>query len=144
MIRTKNSRINVKDLHPNLRTLLEELSNKFDGIVVTSGKDGVHRLWNSRHYEGKGIDIGANSSNKEAYRKFKEYVLEGRKKWHKPPKFAKYDVEDIVDEGTHTHIELVLNPQELKAEKIRTTSFTVIFIAALGFSLFVYKKVFKK
>lgn len=130
-------------MHPKMRALLEDLSDRFDGIVVTSGKDSKHSVFNSRHYFGLGLDFGAKSSNKTAYQNLKNYVLEGRNKWHLPNKFAEYEVEDIIDEGTHIHIELVQTPSELiKAiAEDKKTPYIVAGIILIG-GLIYYK--FKK
>lgn len=135
MIMTKDSSVNVTDIHPNLQAFLKEVSDMFDGIVVTSGKDGKHSVLNSRHYFGKALDFGANSSNPVAYANFKKYVLEGRKKWHRPDKFAKYDIEDIIDEGTHIHIELVQTPKELLQDIIKDVKKKPINYAVVGVSI---------
>lgn len=141
MIRTKNSSINVIDLHPKMKAMLEDLSNRFDGIVVTSGKDSKHSVFNSRHYTGKAIDIGAGSSDKTAYKNFKDYVLEGRTKWHLPEKFSEYEVEDIIDEGSHIHIELVQSPSELiqAIAKDKKTPYIVITLGLLIAGFIYYK-----
>ena len=77
MIRTKDSSVNVTDLHPKMKAMLEDLSNRFDGIVVTSGRDAIHSVFNSRHYTGKAIDIGQGSSNKKDISRFKELCVRG-------------------------------------------------------------------
>lgn len=140
MIRTKDSSVNVNDIHPILKSFLEDVSNRFDGIVVSSGKDGQHAVINSRHYLGLALDFGANSSNKNAYADFKNYVLEGRKKWHLPNKFAEYQIEDILDEDNHIHVELIPTPKE---KAIIYGSYTLVIVLALGLSFLIYKKVMK-
>jgi cell wall-associated NlpC family hydrolase len=64
----------------------------FIGIVVTSGNDSVHMV-GSRHYIGKALDFGANSSEKRAYAAFKSYVLSNKKSLKE-----KYKLEDIIDD----------------------------------------------
>lgn len=149
MIRTKDSSINVTDLHPKMKALLDDLSNRFDGIVVTSGKDSKHSVFNSRHYTGKAIDIGQGSSNKKAYQDLKDYVLEGRTKWHLPNKFAEYEVEDIIDENNHIHIELVQTPSELVKAIVADTkaivtdnkkTFAFIGLLVVSVGAFIYFK----
>ena len=149
MIRTKDSSVNVTDLHPKMKAMLEDLSNRFDGIVVTSGKDAKHSVFNSRHYTGKAIDIGQGSSNKKAYQDLKDYVLEGRTKWHLPNKFAEYEVEDILDENNHIHIELVQTPSEVVKAIVADTkaivtdnkkTFALIGLIVVSIGAFIYFK----
>ncbi len=137
MVRTKDSSINVIDIHPILKSFLEDMSSMFDGIVVTSGKDGKHAVWNSRHYLGLGLDFGANSSNKNAYANFKSYVMN---KENQIALKEKYQIEDIIDEGDHIHVELVPTPKE---KVIIYGSYTVVVLVALGLSILIYKKVMK-
>jgi len=140
VIRTKDSSVNVNDIHPILKTFLEDVSNRFDGIVVSSGKDGQHAVINSRHYLGLALDFGKGSSDATAYENFKQYVLEGRNKWHLPNKFAEYQIEDILDEDNHIHIELIPTPKE---KAIIYGSYTLVIVLALGLSYLIYKKVMK-
>jgi hypothetical protein len=142
MIRTKDSSVNVTDLHPKMKALVEDLSNRFDGIVVTSGKDSKHSVFNSRHYTGKAIDFGAGSSDKKAYQDLKNYVLEGRTKWHLPSKFAEYEVEDILDENNHIHIELVQTPSEVVKAIVadKKVSFALIGLIVVSIGAFIYYK----
>jgi hypothetical protein len=142
MIRTKDSSVNVTDLNPKMKALLEDLSNKFDGIVVTSGKDGQHSVFNSRHYFGLAIDFGAGSSDKKAYEDLKDYLLEGRTKWHLPDKFSEYEVEDIIDETNHIHIELVQTPSELVKGIVadKKLSFALIGLIVVSIGAFIYFK----
>jgi hypothetical protein len=92
----------VKGVTPLLQGLTNNLYGMFPGLVVTSTTGGKH-MKGSRHYEGKAIDIGANSSDKNAYKTFKSNLRD--------PQFvaqlkSQYDIEDILDEGDHMHIEL--------------------------------------
>jgi len=98
---------------------------------------------------GKAIDIGAGSSNKKAYQDFKDYVLEGRTKWHLPNKFAEYEVEDILDEKTHIHIELVQTPSEVVKAIVADTkaivtdnkkTFAFIGLLVVTIGAFIYYK----
>ena len=140
MIRTKNSSVNITDIHPILKSFLEDVSNRFDGIVVSSGKDSQHAVINSRHYLGLALDFGKNSSDATAYENFKQYVLEGKKNWHLPTKFAEYQIEDILDEDNHIHVELIPTPKE---KAIIYGSYTLVIVLALGISFLIYKKVMK-
>ena len=116
MVKLKDSSVNITNLHPNLVQFLNDMSDKFDGIVVSSGNDSIH-LPNSRHFLNKAIDIGANSSEPNAYAAFKDYVLSGAKSSHLPEKFAYYGIEDILDEYNHIHIELPLTVAEIEHQK---------------------------
>ena len=55
-------------------------------------EDGKHTK-NSTHYDNDGVDIGANSSNKNAYNNLKKYVPILKQKGF-----------NILDEGDHLHI----------------------------------------
>lgn len=134
MIRTKNTTVNIENLHINLKQFLTEMSSKFDGIVVSSGNDATHII-GSRHYLNKAIDIGANSSNANAYASFKAYVLnnEALKK--------EYDIEDIIDEGNHIHIELPLTVKERNVVYFKRG--LVVFLL-IGIATSVYLKFIKK
>lgn len=131
MIRTKSDKTNVTDIHPILRKFLEDMSYMFDGIVVTSGRDGKHSVWNSRHYLGLALDFGANSSNKTAYSNFKNYVFSNKEQLKQ-----KYQIEDIIDEGTHIHVELVPTPKE---KAIIYGSYGLIGVVAFYLSFLLYK-----
>jgi hypothetical protein len=92
----------VKGVTPLLQGLTNNLYGMFPGLVVTSTTGGKH-MNGSKHYSGKAIDIGANSSDKNAYKTFKNNLRD--------PQFvaqlkSQYDIEDILDEGDHMHIEL--------------------------------------
>ena len=89
---------------------------------------------------GLALDFGKNSSNATAYENFKQYVLEGKKNWHLPTKFAEYQIEDILDEDNHIHVELIPTPKE---KAIIYGSYTLVIIFALGLSYLIYKKVMK-
>lgn len=121
-------------MHPNLLAFLQDMSAMFDGIVVTSGNDSTHMI-GSRHYINKAIDIGAYSSNKDAYAAFRKYVKENSSALK-----LKYGLEDIIDEGSHIHIELPLTTSELKVEK--QTKYiligTIIFLFG-GFLIYHFK-----
>jgi hypothetical protein len=96
----KSNNVKVENLHSNLKTFYSDFNSMFNGLVVTSGNDATHKE-GSRHYSNKAIDIGANSSNKLAYNKFKSYILANADTIK-----AQYGIEDILDEGDHIHIEL--------------------------------------
>lgn len=111
MIRTKGTYVKIDKLNANLFSFLTDMSNRFDGIVVTSGNDSTHAV-GSRHYIDKAIDIGANSSNKIAYANFKNYVIGNARSVKNL-----YSIEDIIDEGDHIHVEMPLNNAEIKTIK---------------------------
>lgn len=130
MIQTKNSSVNITNLHPNLKQFLDDMSNKFDGIVVTSGNDSLH-LPNSRHYIDKAIDIGANSSEKNAYSNFKNYVFSNESEVKN-----KYQIEDIIDESNHIHIELPLTLQEQKTIQLKQFGLIAFVLLFAGVSIY--------
>lgn len=137
MVKVKNNNVKLDGLHPLLREFIEDMSAMFTGIVVTSGLDGVHMV-GSRHYIGKGLDIGANSSERNAYRNFKAYL-----KANKDAVKAKYQLEDILDEGTHIHVELPLTIEERKvAERKKYTLYGVVLI--ISAAIIFYKLKIKK
>lgn len=94
-IETKSSSVNLSNVNKELLHIVGSVSTQFPGIVVTSGDDSTH-LPNSAHYDGDAVDIGANSSNKEAYNKFKASL---------PALQSKYGVK-YIDEGNHIHLSL--------------------------------------
>lgn len=101
-LRLKNNNINIKNLDQNLINFSNDLANSFPGLVITSGNDSEH-MKGSKHYDNLAIDIGTNSSDKNDYNNFKE-LLKDKKKvaLYK----STYNIEDIIDEGDHIHIEL--------------------------------------
>lgn len=145
MVKLKDSSVNIDNLNSNLMQFLQDMSSKFDGIVVTAGNDGFHKF-GSRHFLDKAIDIGARSSEPTAYADFKKYVLEGKTNWHLPEKFAQYQIEDILDEDNHIHIELPLTLQEaetIKKNNIKYIAIIVVTLGALfgGYKYIKYKKI---
>lgn len=86
---------NLTGIKPELLDIVGTLSKTFNGLKVTSGTDGQH-MNNSAHYDGEAVDIGANSSNKEAYQKFVQSL---------PDLKEKYGIK-YIDEGDHIHISL--------------------------------------
>lgn len=94
-IQTKNSGVNLANVNKELLHIVGGVSAQFPGVVVTSGDDSTH-LPNSAHYDGDAVDIGANSSNKDAYNKFKASL---------PSLQSKYGVK-YIDEGDHIHLSL--------------------------------------
>lgn len=134
MVRTKSSSVKIDNLHPLLLQFLQYMSDRFDGIVVTSGNDSIHSV-GSRHYIDKAIDIGANSSQAAAYSNFKEYVL-GNVDSLK----SKYQIEDIIDEGDHIHIELPLTVQEAIVVRNKQYLLVIGVVAILLFGYFEFLK----
>lgn len=90
-IHTKDNSVDLQGVNNNLLNIV----SSFPGLVVTSGTDGTH-VHNSAHYDGDAIDIGANSSNKQAYNKFKQFL---------PQLQQKYGIK-YLDEGNHIHLSL--------------------------------------
>jgi hypothetical protein len=99
-IATKSSSVNINNLNPNLLNFTNVISQNFPGLVLTSGNDSKH-MKGSKHYGNKAIDIGANSSNKQAYANLKKYL-----KSNSSIK-QQFGIEDIIDEGNHIHVELM-------------------------------------
>jgi hypothetical protein len=99
-VNTKSSSVNIKNLHPDLLNFTNVISQNFPGLVLTSGNDSKH-MKGSKHYGNKAIDIGATSSNKQAYANLKKYL-----KTNSSIK-QQFGIEDIIDEGNHIHIELM-------------------------------------
>ncbi len=98
--------VDVSNLHPSAKQFIGVLSSNFPGLKISSGHegssgDGVH-MKNSKHYQGKAIDIGANSSNKKEYNSFKELI-----KLSSQELKSQFGIEDIIDEGDHIHIEWI-------------------------------------
>lgn len=93
-IQTKSG-ASIQNINKGLLGLVSGLNNAYPGLVVTSGTDGQHTR-NSAHYDGDAVDIGANSSSKEAYSSFKEVLPTLRRKYG-----IKY-----LDEGDHIHLSL--------------------------------------
>ena len=140
MIKTKSSSVNISNLNQNLLNFIEDMSNMFNGIVITSGNDSIHSL-NSRHYINKAIDVGAFSSEKQAYASFKKYVKENDKLLK-----DKYGIEDIIDEVTHIHIEMPLTDVETKEIFKKNVNYSVIGGLLIGITAYIYylMKKFKK
>lgn len=99
-VNIKSSSVNIKNLHPDLLNFTNVISQNFPGLVLTSGNDSKH-MKGSKHYGNKAIDIGANSSNKQAYANLKKYL-----KSNSSIK-QQFGIEDIIDEGNHIHVELM-------------------------------------
>lgn len=98
-ISIKSPSVNIKNLHPKLLNFTNVISQNFPGLVLTSGNDSKH-MKGSKHYGNKAIDIGANSSNKQAYVNLKKYLKSN------PSIKKQYGIEDIIDEGNHLHLEI--------------------------------------
>jgi len=134
MLRKKSS-ANIQNLNATLLRFANDMSDMFDGIVISSGNDSVHMI-GSRHYIDKAIDIGANSSEASAYSKFKAYVV-GNSALK-----TKYNIEDIIDEKTHIHIEVFQTEAEAKTEAIKNYSLVGVGLILVGvFGYLFYKKV---
>lgn len=91
-----------EDLTPKMSAIMGKFQQMFPGIVVTSTTGGKH-MNGSRHYEGKAIDIGANSSDKASYKAMWDFIKAN------PGVKQAFGIEDIINEGDHTHIELPKN-----------------------------------
>lgn len=91
-VKTKNNNVNINEINYELKNMLSEISNKFPGLIITSGNDSKHTP-NSTHYDNDAVDIGANSSNKTSYNRLKKYVP-----------ILKQNGFNVIDEGDHLHI----------------------------------------
>jgi len=96
--------VDISKLHEPAKQFINVLASNFPGLKISSGHegssgDGIH-MKNSKHYQGKAIDIGANSSNKKEYNSFKELI-----KLSSQELKSQFGIEDIIDEGDHIHIE---------------------------------------
>jgi len=134
MVRTKSSSVKIDNLNANLRSFIEDMSNMFDGIVVTSGNDSFH-IKGSRHYINKGVDVGANSSEKNAYANFKAYV-----KTNSNYLKEKYGIEDILDEINHIHIEMPLTDVERKhvtSERVKLAIGIGLIAISIGITIYI-------
>ena len=110
-IKTKSSNVNIKNLHPNLISFANVVSQTFPGVVLTSGNDNRH-MKGSKHYSNKAIDIGANSSNEKSYLQLKKYLKSN------PSIKKQFGIEDIIDEGNHIHIELMKKGGQLGGQVV--------------------------
>ena len=134
MLRKKSS-ANIENLNATLLQFANDMSDMFDGIVITSGNDSVHMI-GSRHYINKALDFGANSSEASAYSKFKTYAV-GNSALK-----TKYNIEDIIDEKDHIHIEVFQTEAEAKTEAIKNFSLVGVGLILVGvFGYLFYKKV---
>ena len=91
-IKTKSDHVNL-NINSGLKQTLSNLTGTFPGLVVSSGNDSKH-THNSAHYDGDAVDIGANSSNKQAYANFLNSVGSLSKQMG-----FKY-----INEGDHIHV----------------------------------------
>lgn len=91
--KVKSENVNITKIPDSLRRFYNEANTLFPGLVITSGNDARHKP-NSAHYDNEAIDIGANSSNKEAFN-----MLRQNKEYFK----RKHGIY-ILDEGNHLHI----------------------------------------
>lgn len=96
---SRGNTTSMEGVDQGLNSAFQALSDMFPGLKVTSTTGGKH-MQGSRHDSGRAIDIGANSSDRESYKAMSQYLKNN-------PAFRKaYGIEDIIDEGDHTHIEL--------------------------------------
>ena len=98
--------VQINNLQPKLKEFTTVLLSSFPGLKLSSGHeghsgDGVH-MKGSKHYSGKAIDIGANSSNQKEYSLFKKLISVNKRQL-----MEQFGIEDIIDEGDHIHIELI-------------------------------------
>jgi len=110
-IKTKSSNVNIKNLHPNLISFANVVSQIFPGVVLSSGNDSRH-MKGSKHYSNKAIDIGANSSNKKTYSELKNYLKSN------PSIKKQFGIEDIIYENDHIHIELMKKGGQLGGQVV--------------------------
>lgn len=89
----------ISNLNMDLKNFASNMSGTFPGLVISSGNDSKH-MKGSKHYQNKALDFGANSSDPQAYKGFKNYLKAN------PSIKKQYGIEDIIDEGDHMHVEL--------------------------------------
>lgn len=123
----KKPNVNIDNLNPLLLKFANDMSDIFNGIVISSGNDSIHMI-GSRHYIDKAIDFGANSSDAKAYAAFKSYVI-GNSALK-----SKYNIEDIIDEKDHIHVELFQTEKEIKEERRKNYSLVGTGLIILGIS----------
>lgn len=124
----------MSNLNPRLLQFAEDMSNMFDGLVITSANDAVH-MKGSRHYINKALDFGANSSEKRAYANFKAYVKANDKALKE-----KYGLEDILDEFNHIHVEMTLTDVETKkvtSERVKLAIGISLVAISIGITIYI-------
>jgi hypothetical protein len=134
MIRTKSSSVNMSNLNPRLLQFAEDMSNMFDGLVITSANDAVH-MKGSRHYINKALDFGANSSEPTAYANFKAYLKANDKALKE-----KYGLEDILDEFNHIHVEMPITDVEQKhvtSERVKLAIGISLVAISIGITIYI-------
>lgn len=91
----KSQSVDIARLNPNLGAVVGRMSGLFPGLVITSGNDSQHTK-NSAHYDDDAVDIGANSSDAKAYKRWKQSL----------PQLAKSYGFRYIDEGDHIHVSM--------------------------------------
>lgn len=106
--------VNISNLDAGLRAFASDMFSQFPGLKISSGNDSDQHMKGSKHYKNKAIDIGANSSERGAYNRLRQFLGQN------PELKQRYGIEDILDEGDHIHIEMMKTggEYELTAEQI--------------------------
>jgi len=105
MWKPKSDRVNVKELHPQLRLALEKAGVLHDllfgkPLIVTSGNDGRHSR-RSRHYRNMAIDIRSWDKSELGQLTFHVVLAHLAKEYD----LAIFD-ERNRDKGPHWHLEI--------------------------------------
>lgn len=94
---------NTNGLNGNLSNFFNSFNAHVgDGLKISSALDGKH-MKGSRHESGRAIDIGANSSDRKSYMRFKAMLKDPKLLQQAKQEFG---IEDVIDEGDHIHVEL--------------------------------------
>lgn len=100
----KSKNINVKNIHPDLKSWYQETSNAFGGLTITSGTDGTHTK-NSKHYSGNALDIRSSDKNGKAL--LQDVVENGAYLGNQSRgQLYKYNGVKVLVEKDHLHINL--------------------------------------
>lgn len=104
-MRTKNEKVNIKNLHPRMRGDLEtldrlHLQQRGYDMVVTSGEDGKHTSVRSQHYNATAVDIRTWTTATS------KTQLEGeeRAEWLRKVRQCLGSDWVVLDEDTHFHL----------------------------------------
>ena len=98
------SGVNTDGLNGNLSNFFNAFNAHVgNGLKISSARDGKH-MKGSKHYSGKGLDIGANSSDRQSYMRFKAMLKDPKLLQQAKQEFG---IEDVIDEGDHIHVELM-------------------------------------
>lgn len=105
--------VKAANLDSGLMAFASDMGKRFPGLTLSSGNDSSH-MSGSKHYKNKAIDIGANSSNRQAYAGLAKFLAGN------PSIKKQYGIEDIINEGDHLHVEMMRRggEYELTADQI--------------------------